>query len=663
MSTANTTVGPRPAGPPEAVKREVVEELGLAALLLPSLLRRGLEANDRAKYLLSLLQAARAHADDPSQPLLTLRQERVAAGLNDSSLDSAVGHSERGGPGRYRIPGAARIHQLLVSAVREMLAPFEAADFRSEQWWLDPGRLDRLVRAEPAPDGDLVEGRLIEELTSAERDRGDSMHLLVMDAHRALVAFQARISAQSIDGAAVYDLAGDDADLVAAFMAGVHETSPLRFDHPGLGTSATRSGARLLIQNDLGTTKAHVVVVAIEDLAATITYSDVHARRLEFFASLFDRFDMRWSHAEARSISRSLGEYHVTTGSYLAADPSDLGFFLRHAGSRLVFVLDWNRARKRLGTYLPAKDAVEILRWAADANVGHMAWLEMGGERLIYDAVELAARVPARYGEPLIDVLGREQTLEVTRFALRSAAEGMLAGKSALLIRDELRVEVLRHVQASQRRLFDAGAEHATLIVECARALHASLIKLAGPGGEAHLQRAAQRAASLEHRADEILSAQRQAGRRVEGSEAVTALTAVADDAIDALEEAVFLLSLLPMNAVTFVRPTLEPVAANALMTAREHFKAVELARRLFDGSAPDDLEDFLVAVDRVTTLEHEADAADRAARAALVSDVPDFRSLYLADGVSRGAEDATDALLRSTLGLRDHVLGALAGR
>ncbi len=544
-----------------------------------------------------------------------------------------------------------------------MLAPFDTADFQLEDWWVDTGRLNLLLRRAPELSGDRLPGAYVDELTSARRDQGDSMHLLVMDAHRGLVRFQARIAAQSIDGAAAYELGGDDPALVAAFMAGVHETSPLRFDHPGLGTSATRGRSRLLIQNDLGTTNAHVVVVAVEELTVTITYSDVHARRLQFFASLFDRFEMRWSHTEARAAAPTLGKYQVTTGSYEASDREDLKTFLHHMGSRLVFVLDWNRARKRLRTFLPTRDAIEILRWAADANVGHMAWLELGGERLVYDAVELAAKVPARYGEPLIEVLGRDQTLAVTRFALRSAAEGMLAGKSPLLIRDELRVEVLRHVQVSQRRLLDASSEHATLVVECAQALHSGLVRLAGPDGAAFLARAAERAAGMEHRADEILTRQRQAGRRLEGSDAVTGLTAMADDAIDALEEAVFLLTLLPPAAVGVVRPTLEPVAATAVMTAREHFKAVEIARRIFDGFAPEDLEDFLVAVDRVATLEHQADRADRVARAALVTDVPDFRSLYLADGVSRGAEDATDALLRSTLGLRDHVLNVLSER
>ena len=308
-------------------------------------------------------------------------------------------------------------------------------------------------------------------------------------------------------------------------------------------------------------------------------------------------------------------------------------------------------------------DAVEVLRWAADHGVGQMAFLLLGGERLVYDAVELAATVPARYGEPLVDVLGRDATLAVTRFALRAAAEGLLAGKSTLLIRDEVRVEVLRHVQASHRRLLDASADHASLIVECAKALRAALVRLGTPDGDGFLRRTARRAAVWEHRADEILTDQRQAARRVDQGETVTKLTAAADDAIDALEEVIFLLTIMPPEAVAVVRPILDALAGVTDMTAREHLKAVELGRRVIDGSAPEDLEDFLVAVDRIATLEHDADTADRLARAALVTKAPDFRSLYVADCVSRGAESAMDALLRSALGLRDHVLGLLSSR
>jgi hypothetical protein len=61
--------------------------------------------------------------------------------------------------------------------------------------------------------------------------------------------------------------------------------------------------------------------------------------------------------------------------------------------------------------------------------------------------------------------------------------------------------------------------------------------------------------------------------------------------------------------------------------------------------------------LDQVMTLEHDADKADRRARAALVTDAPDFRSLHVTDRISGMIEDATDALMHSALCLRDHVL------
>jgi hypothetical protein len=96
-------------------------------------------------------------------------------------------------------------------------------------------------------------------------------------------------------------------------------------------------------------------------------------------------------------------------------------------------------------------------------------------------------------------------------------------------------------------------------------------------------------------------------------------------------------------------------------LASKEHLKALLIAREVIDGSGPDELEDFLVAVDRVMTLEHEADARDRISRATFIARAADFRSLYVADSISRGIEDATDSMMRSALGLRDHILGQMA--
>lgn len=648
------------AHPWSSTKAEIAEELGEAALCLPGLVNRALEANERAKYLLSLLQTARAAADEPPEERPDLSEERHAAGVTDPALDDVVRQARTEGAGSYVIPLAGRVHKELLAAIEQMLEPVEVADPSATG---PRQRLEALRGRAPSFEGDRVPGSYVDAVTSARREAGDSLHLIVMDLHRELNALQSEIAAEHLDGASVYGLGESDEALVAAFMAGVHETERLKFDHPGLATTATRVGERLVIQNDLGTTSAHVVVLSIEHGVATITYSDVHGRRLRYLESLLDEFDVTWSSARRRRGGGSLGAFQVTVGRYVASGDGALATFLRRLGSRLVFILDWNRARKRLDTLLPDADAVEALRWAADHDLGHIALLGLGGDRMIYDAVEAAAKVPARYGEPLVEVLGKEATVAIVRFALKASAEGMLSGKSSLLIRDELRVEVLRHVQASHRRLLDASAEHAGLVVECARGLRAALVRLAGEDGGAFVERASSRAARFEHAADEILLDQRQAARRVDGGGAVTALTTAADDALDALEEATFLLTLLPASAIGVVRPILGKVAAVADAAAREHLKAVEIAREVVGGSSPEDLEDFLVAVDRVASLEHDADTAYRAARAALVTRAPEFRSLYLADGVSRGAEEATDALMRSALGLRDHVLSTLSAR
>lgn len=647
------------AGHPGATKADVLEELGEFQLLLPSLVNRGLEANDRAKYLLSLFQAARARADAPLERFSSLREERLAAGIPDPSLDRVVEASRRMSADRYLVPQAARIHRELMNAVAGMLAPLDTAPAAGAP---SRARLDALAARAPELTKDQVPGSYIDDMTSGDAE-ADSLHRLVMDAHRAINRLQAEIATATIDGAAVYGLVDEDHGLVAVFMAGVHETEALKLNHPGLATTATRVGRRLVIQNDLGTTNTHVVVLAVENLTATLTHTDVHLRRLRFFQSLLDRFPVQWSDVQLRRGGQLLGKHYLTTGRYEAPDRPSLEAYLRTVGSRLVFVLDWNRARKRLAGLLSRNDAVDVLRWAADHNLGHMAFLALGGERLVYDAVELAVNVPARYGEPLSEVLGGEATLAITRFALRAAAEGLLAGKSPLLIRDEVRVEVLRHVQASHRRLLDAAADHASLVVESARALRGALVRLDTPEGDDVLRRASQRAVDWEHRADTILVGQRQAARRVEGGAIVAALTSSADDAIDDLEESIFLLQLLPSRARGVIRPILDRVAAVVVATAQEYLKAVEIARLVVDGAVPEDLEDFLVAVDRVTTLEHDADAADRAARAALVADAPEFRSLYVSVSVVRGVEEAVDALMRSALGLRDHILGALSAR
>src|ERR1039458_7653528 len=223
----------------ESAKRDVLEELGQPALLLPSLLNSAFEANERAKYLLTLLQTARSQADSPSDQYPSLRDERLAAGVVDPQLDEVVKRSQHLGAGVYLIPLAQHIHEDLVATIRGMLSPFAVTEAGNAP---NASRLDALVAGGPDLTGDRVPGAYIDRISTARRDRGDSLHLLIMDAHRALNLLQAKIATSTLDGAAVYGLAEDDGGLISTFMAGVHESGFLQFDHPRPPPTAPRVG-------------------------------------------------------------------------------------------------------------------------------------------------------------------------------------------------------------------------------------------------------------------------------------------------------------------------------------------------------------------------------------------------------------------------------------
>lgn len=643
-----------------ALKQDIVEDLGESALVLPELINRGLEANDRAKYLLTLIQTARAQADHPDRPVVSLRAERQAAGVLDERFDRLVGEARATGQGSYLVPGIQSVYAALVEAVGEMIVPLEIGHPGP-----DPlsARLQAILDGTPDLGTDRILGIDVDRMVSADRGSGDSLHLLIMDAHKALNHLQLEVATENLDGASVYGLAEEDRILVTSFMNGVQMTAPLKFDHPGLGTTATRAGNRVLIQNDIGMTQAHVVVIAIEALDVTVTYSDVHFERLVFFESLLDKFDVDWSDATRQPGRRALEEHHLVSGCYRAPDRRLLEEYLCFLGSRLVFLIDWNRARKQLGSLVKKREAIALLRWAADEGHGHRAFLQLGGEQLLYEAVELTGRVPARYGESLRDALGSGPTLDIVRFAIRCASEGLLAGRSQTLIRDEIRVELLKHLRAAHQQVIDLVAEHGSLVVETAQSLEAALARLSMKDGHGYLARAASRAVGWEHRADDLLRAIRAAASRVDGADAIVSVASTLDDAIDDLEEALFLLTLLPSDSVAVLCPILEPLSRATVFAAREHLKALEIARGLVGGEGGEDLEDFLLSVDQVARLEHEADATDRAARAGLVSQAPDFRSLHVADLISCAMENSTDELAHAAYLLRDHILTQAAGR
>lgn len=109
-----------------------------------------------------------------------------------------------------------------------------------------------------------------------------------MDMHRTLNALASQVETENLDGAHVWNILPEDRPLVRAFMRGLARTAALKFGHPGLDTAVTRDGARLLIQNDIGTNDAHVLVIEVEEHGISLTYSDLHAPRFAFFRRMLE---------------------------------------------------------------------------------------------------------------------------------------------------------------------------------------------------------------------------------------------------------------------------------------------------------------------------------------------------------------------------------------
>jgi uncharacterized protein Yka (UPF0111/DUF47 family) len=632
------------------VKSNVLEAIGEVDLSRAAAVNAALGANDRAKFLFTLLQMAVSRARHPDQPSADLKRERLAAGIDDSSLDEVVPGARAHG-GQVMIPDARAVLDRLGGEVRLMAAPLAGGSFDS--------RLETLLAGLPAAEDDVVEARTIAAMTRAAPAGEDSLHQLVMDLHKALNRLQAELARENLDGAAVYGLTEPDRPRVRAFMAGLNRTAPLKFDHPGLATTATRAGQRLVIQNDIGTTDAHVIVLHVEGLAAQVTYTDVHLPRLQFLQSMLERFAVSWSAAETRLVEGlAEGEpFHMSVGRLEAADEAGLLAYLDFLGSRLVFLIDWNRARKALRAFLRAPERVAALQWAAAQEVGHRGFLELGGSRLINQAIETASNGAMHFGDRLWEALGTEAAAELVRFALRAASEGLRARQSHGLIRDRVRAELQTHFSNEGRRLLLMASEHAGLVFEIASLVRDGIA--AAAAGEGGLGRRARRAGRFEHDADLVVVTIREAVRRRRDHEAILRLVEAADDAADQLEEAAFLIELLA-DSGAHGRPLdrLALLADLLVEGTQEWIKALGHAGVAGGDSTHEDADDFLVAVDRVLALEHAADDAERGLRYEAVQHAQDFRQLHLYAEVGRALEEGADALKTASLIARDFMLG-----
>jgi uncharacterized protein Yka (UPF0111/DUF47 family) len=640
------------------MKSQIIRELGQADILLPALVREALAANDRVKVRMSALQAAAQHAQQPGLPVTDLSVESCAAGIAPAVLATLIGGAHFSREGRIAAPSLAElmkdIHDDAMTMIRAVSAgnpaEGEAANARL-------AAIDAASLLKPAAE---IESSRIARLTGVADAGNDSLHRLVMDLHKALNRLAADCAEEKIAGAHVFGLQSDDRSAVESFMRGLNQTRALKFNHPGLDTMATRTGGRLVIQNDIGTTDAHVLVITVQNDIVTVTYTDVHRPRAEFFIYLFDEFQARWSGLDRHSAA-GLGEdnaFFLVTGRYQTSDSALRKDFLAAIGASLVFLIDWNKARKLLRSYVGNEDAVRILDWAARHRVGHRAFLELGGNELLAAAVRNAAPTRIGFGERLDEALGRKAAVDFLKSAMRIATEALKSGKSVRLVRDRLEADLVRHLERVDSALLAIVLRQVGLAHDLAIAVSRHLAALHA-GRPADAKRLATRASHVEQKADRIAIEARNEVSRLNAKPIITELIDRAEQTVDELEQAAFVASLLsgidpaPLSALI-------ELSATAIAATEAAASGLAAAVEVPEGRRADS-EDALVAVGRLIDAEHAADAQERAITSLVFAGGFDVSTSLSLLELARAIERATDRLAGFGHLLRSQVMADLS--
>jgi uncharacterized protein Yka (UPF0111/DUF47 family) len=641
------------------MKSRIIEELGEGGILLPALVGEGLAANDRIKLRLSVLQAAAARAEQPGRAAVDLEAECRAAGVPAAAMTALINGAHLNAAGSIEATNLGALLADIAGDADTMIHAVAAGDAAAGAAMTK--RFEAIVAEGALAPTDTIPPARVASLTTVASDGTDSLHRLVMDLHKALNRLAAACAEETVAGAHAFGLRPEDHGAVEGFMRGLNETRPLKFDHPGLDTMATRAGERLVIQNDIGTTDAHVVVIAVEDNAVTVTYTDVHRARARFFVSLLDGFAMTWSGLD-RHAAQGLGDdgtFYLVTGRFDAETAADRDRCLAALGAALVFLIDWNKARKVLRNLVSKSDAVQILTWAARHRVGHRGFLELGGEALISAAVRNAAPARIGFGERLEQALGRDAAVDFLKTVLRVSTESLIAGRSARLIHDQIEAELIRHLERVDSALLAIVIRQAGLARDIAGLLahHLAALQAGNATSAANL---AARAAQIEQKADRIAVTARAETSRLNARGVIAQLADLVEQATDELEQAAFTASLLPAGANAEVLAEVAALCGVAMTATEAAASGLAAAADSPEGHRVD-ADDALAQVTRLIDAEHEADRLEReVTRRILTGSFEVAAALGLLE-LARALERATDQLAGFAHLLRHHVITDLS--
>jgi uncharacterized protein Yka (UPF0111/DUF47 family) len=371
-------------------------------------------------------------------------------------------------------------------------------------------------------------------------------------------------------------------------------------------------------------------------------------------------FPVHWSGLEPkRAEGFGDGAFDLLTGRYDAETSGQRDAFLEAIGASLVFLIDWNKARKVLRAFVAPDEAVRLLDWAARNRVGHRAFLELGGSELVIGAVRNAAPARIGFGERFDAVLGSSVAADFLKGVLRISTEALLEGRSVRLVRDRIEADLIRCLKRVDSALLAIVVRQAGLAREVAAAVahHVGGLR-SGAGGESAALAA--KARRIEEKADRVAREARSEIARLDAGPTIEQLVNGIEDVVDELEQAAFIASLLPEKTSESILQALSELCAVVLKGTEAAASGVDAAGEVPEGRRADS-EDALAAVDRLTDVEHEADDAERSVTTQVLHGGLDFASSTAALELARALERSTDRMAGFGHLLRAHVLADLA--
>lgn len=642
------------------LKEKAVAALDKPSLLMPAWVKAALQANDRLKLYLTLLQSAAEHAFLPQEPITDWQQELGKVGLNQQDWLRTMVQSAYTDDQTLIIPQQEQLLAALASDLSIMARPI--CDNGTENHAELSARRDQWLRQlTTMQEREGIHPEQLTSLTHGNRKSGDSLHLLIMDLHKQLNVIASQIATDHLDGAHIWQVEEPDRPLIQVFMHGLHRTAPLKFSHPGLDTAATRDGSKLLIQNDIGTNDAHVLVIEVENLTISLIYSDLHASRFHFFCQMLEEIGFHWTIFDPKIISGLNKNQPCFSGNarLQTRQEQELQAGLEAIASRIVFVIDWNRARKRLQYFVSKSQAILLLRRAAQEEWGHIAWLLAGGEQLVFNAMHAVDSEAFHIGIRLDEILGDAPAAEFLLELMRISSHILLQQQPVALVADEAQM-LLGRMLRKRTFEFDLLSEHAAFCHTLAMAL-SQVLECGGLNDLPQMTSLVLRAKIWERDADHLLMEARKRSASQKRWLPVAELLTLADDIADALEEAIFTCSLVwagpPPGLPQAINHILQQLAETTLTAIQDQVRAIEIARHISEGSYPADSELFLQVLWRMLRAERRCDDLSRQARLCIASQEqsPPYR-LFLASDLAGTIEKASDALLATGYALRQLV-------